>query len=328
MTIPVPPPRYEGAYRLKDGRTLGYAEYGPADGKTILWFHGTPGGRRQIAPEARTLAEERGARLIAVERPGIGDSTSHRYASLADWAADIQAFCNAKEIEYFAVCGLSGGGPYALACAYYLQDRVTAATILGGVAPAVGADAARGGVSPLVRGLAPVVKRVHVPLNQLLVRLIRRVESRADAAVDFAARFMPPGDQAVFEDPAMRHMFLDDMLLASRNQMQAMLHDVEIFARDWGFRLAEVKTPVYLLYGDADNIVPLQHGEHMAERLPNAELRVRPEEGHLGGLGASQEIFDDLLSHWPRTAKKARPRQRAGKTRQERPPGKRSRKAI
>ncbi|MDH4041311.1 MAG: alpha/beta hydrolase [Gammaproteobacteria bacterium] len=297
------PPRFEGTFRLKDGRKLGYAEYGPADGKPILWFHGTPGGRRQIAPKARELAVRRKVRLIAVERPGIGDSTSHSYNSLADWAADIQAFCNAKGIDRFAVCGLSGGGPYALACAYYLQDRVLAATILGGVAPAVGVDAAAGGVSRLTRALAPVVKHLRVPLNALLLRLIRRLEPHVDRSMNAVARFMPPGDQLVFEDPAIRHMFEDDILLASRDQMQAMLHDVVIFGRDWGFELGQVTTPVYLLYGDADNIVPLRHGEHMAGRLPNAELRIREGEGHLGGLGASEEIFDDLLSHWPRGRK-------------------------
>ena len=298
------PPRFEGTFRLKDGRKLGYAEYGPANGKPILWFHGTPGGRRQIAPQARELAARRKVRLIAIERPGIGDSTSHSYDSLADWAADIQAFCNAKGVDQFAVCGLSGGGPYALACAYYLQDRVLAATLLGGVAPAVGVDAAKGGVSTLTRTLAPVMKHLRVPVNRLLLMLIRRMEPHADSVVDLVARLMPPGDQLVFEDPAIREMFLDDLLLASKHQMQAMLHDTVVFGRDWGFELAEINTPVYLLYGDADNIVPLRHGEHMAQRLPNAELRVREGEGHLGGLGASEEIFNDLLSHWPRRRKK------------------------
>ncbi len=311
MSTLVIPPRYEGAYCLPDGRTLGYAEYGPANGKTLLWFHGTPGGRRQIAPEARALADERGVRLIAIERPGIGDSTSHSYASLADWATDIRAFCDAKGIEQFAACGLSGGGPYTLACAYHLADRVTAVTVLGGVAPAVGDDAAPGGVSGLVRTFAPTIKYVRSPLNRFLVRFIKAAASRADTAVDLAASLMPPGDQRVFEDPAVRHMFVDDILIASRYQMQALLHDVEIFGRDWGFPLGAIETPVYLLYGDADNIVPVEHGRHMAERLPNAELRVRPGEGHLGGLGASAEIFDDLLSHWPEEARKARAPRRA-----------------
>ncbi len=294
------PPRYEGTFRLEDGRRLGYAEYGPADGKPLLWFHGTPGGRRQIAPEARELAMKRKVRLIAIERPGIGDSTSHSYTSLAEWAADIQAFCNAKEIDQFMVCGLSGGGPYALACAYYLQDRVVAATILGGVAPTRGEDAARGGVAALAPKAGPLVKRLRVPLNRVLLTLIRALENRVDTAMNAFARLMPPGDQEMFEDPAIRYMFEDDILMASREQMQAMLHDVVIFGKDWGFLLGEIDTPVYLLYGDADNIVPVEHGQHMAERLPSAELRIRPGEGHLGGLGASEEIFDDLLSHWPR----------------------------
>lgn len=302
------PPRFEGTFRLRDGRNLGYAEYGPVDGKPILWFHGTPGGRRQIAPQARELASSRKVRLVAVERPGIGDSTSHSYKSLAEWAADIQAFCNATGIDQFAVCGLSGGGPYALACAYYLQDRVLAATILGGVAPAVGVDAAAGGASRLARTLSPVVKHLRVPLKSLLLRLIRRLEPHVDKSMNAVARLMPPGDQLVFEDPAIRTMFEDDILLASKHQMQAMLHDVVIFGRDWGFELGGIITPVYLLYGDADNIVPLKHGEHMAQRLPNAELRVRVGEGHLGGLGASAEIFDDLLAHWPRSRQKSRTR--------------------
>lgn len=298
------PPRFEGTFRLPDGRRLGYAEFGPADGKPILWFHGTPGARRQIAPEARRLANRRKVRLIAVERPGIGDSTSHSYESLADWAADIRDFCDAKGINEFAVCGLSGGGPYALACAFYLQGRVVAATILGGVAPATGEDAAEGGVSKLVRRMGPVVKHLRVPVNRLMLRLIRRLEPHADKAVELFARFMPPGDKAMFADPALQAVLTDDLMLGSKQQMQAMIHDVVMFGKDWGFPLSKIETPVYLLYGNADNIVPVHHGKHMASRIPNAVFREREGEGHMGGLGATEEIFNDLLSHWPRRRRK------------------------
>jgi pimeloyl-ACP methyl ester carboxylesterase len=299
MTV-LTPPRFEGTFRLHDGRKLGYAEYGSANGKTILWFHGTPGGRRQVAQEARDLACNRKVRLIAIERPGIGDSTSHSYPSIADWAEDIEAFCDAKEIQRFAVCGLSGGGPYALACAYYLQDRVVAASVLGGLAPSTGQDAVEGGMSILVRSLSPVLKHLRIPINRLMLGLIKRLEPHAERAIDVFAHFMPPGDQEVFADPAIRAMFQDDLLLGSREQMQAIIHDAVLFGRDWGFPLSEVETPVYLMYGDADNIVPVAHGEHLSQHLPNAVFRVREGEGHLGGLGASREIFDDLLSHWPR----------------------------
>ena len=147
------PPRFEGSIVLGDGRNLGFAEYGPSGGRPLVWFHGTPGARRQISPEAREAADERGVRIIAVERPGIGASTPHLYDSIREFAADIERLCDALEIAHFAVAGLSGGGPYALACAYHMPERVVTAAVLGGVAPAVGRDRADGGPSLMARTL-------------------------------------------------------------------------------------------------------------------------------------------------------------------------------
>jgi pimeloyl-ACP methyl ester carboxylesterase len=293
------PPRFEGALRLRGGRRLGYAEFGPAGGRPLLWFHGTPGARRQIAPQARTLAHERGVRIVSVERPGVGESTPHVYGKLVEFAADIEQLCDALGIERFGVASLSGGGPYALACAHEMPARVVAVAVLGGVAPAVGPDAARGGASGLIRVFGPWMRRTRQPVGGLLRGLVRVLEPFADPAVDLFARQMPSGDQRVFEDAAVRRMFVEDILLGSRRNMQAICLDVVLFGRHWGFELADIDVPVHLWYGDADIIVPLHHGEHLAERIPGAQLRVRPGEGHLGGLGASREVFDAIFGHWP-----------------------------
>lgn len=292
------PPRFEGTFQLDGRRRLGYAEYGPATGRPILWFHGTPGARRQISPHARDVAHERGVRLIAVERPGIGASTPHVYGSLVEWAADLESFCEALGLDRVGVASLSGGGPYALACAHRMPKRVAAAALLGGVAPSVGEDAAPGGVSPLVRTLSPVVRLARRPLGAVLPRILPALEPVAGQAMDLFASTMPPGDRRVFEDPAIRKMFIEDLLVGARRHMQAFMLDTYLFGRPWGFSLREIRVPVHMWYGDADVIVPLAHGEHMARRIPDAVLRVRPEEGHLGGLGASDEIFDAILGHW------------------------------
>jgi pimeloyl-ACP methyl ester carboxylesterase len=295
----IEPPRYEGALRLANGRRLGYAEYGPPSGRAVLWFHGTPGARRQVAPEARTLARDHEVRLIAVERPGIGESTPHVYRRVTEFAEDIEELADALGIDHFAVAGLSGGGPYTLACAHELPERVTAAAVLGGVAPTVGPDAVRGGASGMIRTFAPFMHRARQPVGGALRGLVRVLEPLADQAMDLFARQMPPGDQVVFADPATRVMFIEDIMLGSRRNMQALCLDVTMFGRPWGFALADLRVPVHLWYGDADVIVPVHHGEHLAERIPNATLRIRPGEGHLGGLGASREMFEALLSHWP-----------------------------
>ena len=108
---PCPPPRLEGTVPLPDGRRLGYAEYGDPNGPLVLWFHGTPGGRRQIPLVGRRAASELGLRLVCVERPGVGDSTDHAYARILDWAADAAEVADHLGHERFMIVGLSGGGP-------------------------------------------------------------------------------------------------------------------------------------------------------------------------------------------------------------------------
>jgi pimeloyl-ACP methyl ester carboxylesterase len=124
---------------------------------------------------------------------------------------------------------------------------------------------------------------------------------------------LPAGDRLVFEDPLVREMFHDDIMHCGDRQMQAMFIDIVLFGRPWGFSLRDIQVPVRFWHGDADNIVPLAHGQHMADLVPNSQLRVRHQEGHLGMLGAAEEILDELLSHWPEGRKIARRQRREAK---------------
>ena len=88
-----------------------------------MWLHGTPGARRQIPEEARKLADARGLRIIGIDRPGVGLSTTHLYENIFDFVADLEIVVDQLGIERFATVGLSGGGPYALAAAAGLPAR-------------------------------------------------------------------------------------------------------------------------------------------------------------------------------------------------------------
>ena len=111
-----PKPRAEGRFYLPNGRRLGFAEYGDPAGAVVFWFHGTPGGRRQFPLHGRRAADNLGLRVIAVERPGTHLSDPHRYETVAEWATDMAWVADSLGAERLAVIGLSGGGPYALAC--------------------------------------------------------------------------------------------------------------------------------------------------------------------------------------------------------------------
>ncbi|MGH8977679.1 MAG: alpha/beta fold hydrolase [Acidimicrobiia bacterium] len=284
---------------MADGRRLGFAEYGPTTGRPVLWFHGTPGGRRQIPAVARVAAEERGVRLIAIERPGVGSSTRHLYASLLDWGRDVEEFADRLELERFALIGLSGGGPYVLACAAWMPERVVGGAVLGGVAPSRGDDASPGGLVGLANRFALALTVLREPLGRgawLLAHAIRPVKS---PVFDLYARISPEGDRRVLADPAIKEMLLDDLLRASARQLHAPVYDLVLFTRDWGFSVRDVTVPIRFWHGDADHIVPLSHGQQLAALVPCSELRIRPGESHLGSLAAAEEVLDTLLSLWP-----------------------------
>ena len=144
-------------------RRLGFAEFGPADGRPLVWLHGTPGARRQIPQSARVMAEELGIRIVGIDRPGVGSSTPYRYGSLLDSVTDLTRVADDLGLERFGVIGLSGGGPYALAASYALPDRVPVAAVLGGVAPTRGDDAPPGGFVGRVAPLGPLASVFLVP---------------------------------------------------------------------------------------------------------------------------------------------------------------------
>ncbi|MAS53695.1 MAG: alpha/beta hydrolase [Pimelobacter sp.] len=288
-------PALEGTVAVREGRRLSFAEYGSPRGDALLWMHGTPGARRQIPFEARQHAERQGLRIIGVDRPGIGSSTPHLYPDVLDWTADLELLLDALAVEDVRMIGLSGGGPYALAAGAGLPDRVRAVGILGGVAPTRGPDAAPGGIIQLAVRLAPAIEAVRVPLGVGLTGAIRLVRPLAGPGLDLYAAVQPAGDKNLLGRPEFKAMFLDDLLNGSRFQTSAPLNDLVLFTREWGFSPADVAAPVVWWHGDADHIVPLGHGEHMVERLPDAELRVIDGESHLGGLGIAEEVIDTLM---------------------------------
>ena len=298
MAVAIARPKLEGNIAVGDDRQIGFAEFGDPQGRAIFWLHGTPGARRQIPMDARVYAEQRQIRLIGIDRPGIGSSTPYQYDTVFAFAEDLRTIADTLGVDKFEVIGLSGGGPYALACAAAMPDRVVAAGVLGGVAPVRGADAIGGGVSTLVTVAAQVIEVAGAPIRLAASGLIRLIRPVAEPALYAYARISPEADRRLLVRPEFKAMFLDDLLNGSRKQLAAPFADIVVFARDWGFRLDEVKVPVRWWHGDRDHIVPFEHGQHVVSRLPDAELSHVPGESHLAGLGRAEEILDTMIGLW------------------------------
>ena len=99
---------------LKDGRTLGFAEYGDPKGEPFLEFHGCPSSRLE-AGNYDEAGKKLGVRVIGIDRPGFGISTYVKGYRIVDWPADVTELAEALGLDRFPVAGISSGSPYALA---------------------------------------------------------------------------------------------------------------------------------------------------------------------------------------------------------------------
>jgi pimeloyl-ACP methyl ester carboxylesterase len=292
-------PDRDGVVDIGAGRELGFAEWGERDGRVVLWFHGTPGAARQVPPDAPDVARQHGVRLIGIERPGTGSSTKHRHGSILDWAVDVERFADRAQVDDFGVVGLSGGGPYVLACAAHFHERMVAGAVLGGLGPTRGPEAAPG-LPRLLPPFEPLLSAVSAPMAEAFSLVLRPLATVAASPMfDLYANVISPEcDRPVLRRPDMKEAFLYDITTAARKGVRASVYDMVLFGRDWGFSLADLDVPIRFWHGDADRIVPLSHGVHQAALVPDSELTVVPGGGHFSGYETVDEVFDVLMALW------------------------------
>ena len=138
---------------LSEGRKIAYCEYGDLNGAPVFYFHGTPGSR--LEPQlGHQAAKAHRRKIIALDRPGIGRSDPHPGRCLLDWPMDVGAIADQLELGHFGVMGVSGGGPYALACAYAFPERLDFCVLMGSWAPVAAEPTLWTAMAPLDRFLA------------------------------------------------------------------------------------------------------------------------------------------------------------------------------
>ncbi len=292
-----PTPYLDDRIRLADGRRLAFAAYGDPRGKPLLWFHGTPGARLQIPPDAPDEARQRGFRIIAVDRPGIGGSSHHADRTLLTWTRDIGELADALGFDRFGLIGLSGGGPYVLACAHEMPDRVAVGVSLGGVGPTVGEPGAPG-YSERLHRLMRGVARFREPIAELVSVIVQPLRPLVSPGFDLYVRYGPQEDRPVFERTEMKAMFSEDIVMATRYGLRGPVWDIALFAGPWGFSPRNIRVPIRLFHGDLDTIVPLSHSVHLAEIIPDAELVVMRDLGHFAGFVSMPEVLAAIERIW------------------------------
>lgn len=267
--------------RLADGRALAYAAHGPASGRPVLYFHGTPGSKHNwFLNHDEDLLEELGLRVLAIDRPGLGHSTFQAGRTLHDWPEDVREFADRAALDRFAVLGYSCGAPYALACAVRLGEQVTQTIVVSGYADANHPDLASTRAQQNLQILRLGADRPWS--SRAIYRTMGTMARIAPGLfVRQALTTMPPADRQVLSQPPVRQAFLTMLHETLRQGPGGVQLDSAIVASPWDLPLDRISSPVTLWHGTEDRNAPPVMARHLAERIPGAELHVVRGEGHL-----------------------------------------------
>ena len=277
------PSRTEQRIVLKDGRILGFAEYGDPNGEPVLEFHGWPSCRLEawIYDEP---GKKVGARIIAVDRPGFGLSTYKKGFRIIDWPSDVIELADAVGLERFAVAGISSGSPYALACARFIPERLTACALVSGLSPLkVEGECLNPWklVDPTEIQIATMSSIAPCVAREAFRHIARQIIKDPHKAMKQFMKKAPACDRELLDDEAATRSYQQTVAECSRGGSKGLIDSIGLEMKDWGFRLQDITAHVRIWQGELDTVVLPAAAKYMASRLPNRTLHLIPDAGHL-----------------------------------------------
>jgi len=244
-----------GQVTTPDGRELHYCTWGPLDAPPVFVLHGTPGSR--YLRHAEGEYDRQRVRAITYDRPGYGFSTRLPSRTVAQAAADVRVIADHLGVDSFAVVGISGGGPNALAVAAALPDRVTRCATIVGIGPsdADDLDMFEGMSAENVADWKVAMQGESALRGDYYVGCVQWANSLAESELPEPIRSM-----------------LVEALTEGLRTPDGIVDDYAAQLAPWGFDLSRVRCPVRVMVAEHDTSVPPTHGQWLARHITNAEL--------------------------------------------------------
>jgi pimeloyl-ACP methyl ester carboxylesterase len=272
----------QNSITLSDGRKLGFAEFGDRRGQPVFYFHGFPGSRLE-AKLAERIALDTHVRFIGIDRPGYGISSFKPDRTFVDWADDVIELADAFKIERFSILAVSGGGPYAAACACKIPDRLDAVGTVCGMGPVDVPGLIRNMPWTYRQGLhlAQHLPAVAIGLFPLSAFFFRNYPGRI---LSILSEKVETPDKIALKNNDLRRVLNTSFREAFRTSLHWPAVDGVLYSRPWGFLLKDIDIPFHLWHGEMDRIVPPEMGRYLAQTIPNCRSTFYPDEGHFSIL--------------------------------------------
>jgi len=236
-------------------------------------------------------ARQRGLRVIAPERPGYGLSEAHREDSLTEAAKDLEFLASELRLTRFALIGVSGGGPFAVAAACGMPDRVALLALINPVGP-VAESKCRIHMSKLHRLVFTRLARSSVATGAFFGLLRALVRCAPGVAYRALMQRVPRSDRMVLARERVRANLQVALKEGLRPGVRGAVQDLRLYCAPWGLPIQDLDVPAVLWQASDDTIVPPQAAFDLAETLPNCRLEIVPGSGHYWVFTQFERVLD------------------------------------
>jgi len=245
----------EKLFRDRKGRQLAYTWIGAEDGIPFILVHG-PGLGYALPTEAETRLRSEGLKLIALSRPGYGNSEQLTKLSVVeDSTLALKALLDHLKMDKFHGIGLGAGATPITCLGAETPERLKSLIALGGFYPA--------NTRERRKRLPPVQKILFElePFAPWATRMISKVgirnmkERGHDWYLDKAFAHSP-ADLELLEDTTIRTLMRNASGLMSHQGSDAFARDLYLSLHDTVEDLKRLTCPVWFMIGDQDTIMP------------------------------------------------------------------------
>ncbi len=280
---------------ISDGVTVHLRDEGPRDAPAIMLLHGSNADLHTWEPWVAALKDR--YRVIRFDQVGhglTGPDPAHDY-SRVNYADDIRQVADALGLERFVLAGNSMGGKHALAFAVAYPERVSALVLVdasGGLMLDLGEDDDDGGGNiGFAIAQTPGINRI---VEQITPRSLIAQSLEQSVSV-----------QSVANEAAIDRYW--ELLRYPGNRRATMKRFGVPYDPLSEAEIAGITAPTLILWGEEDQLIPVEAGEWLARTMPNAALKVYPAIGHLPHEEAPQATLADL-SAWLENLTSGQPR--------------------
>jgi len=245
---------------------------------TVLFFHGF-GSSAEAIPVDEGLLAQHDLQLLCFNRPGVGRSCLREKYGVEDTAADAKALLKELGIQQCVVAGWSAGGLFAQAFAHLYPEKVLSLHLVSSAIPFASSEAADA-LPRRWKRLVFLNRFVPFLAKILFGSVSKKAQKNPGQLMQQSIKDMVPADKEVANDQRVYPLLQQAAVEGFANKGMGVLQEAKALGKariDYN----KITCRVHIWTGEQDNVWPLSTARFLHNHLPQAELHIFRNAGHL-----------------------------------------------